>query len=62
MIPSIFYSNNYSFTDEIESIFRNNWIFFGFKSEFNDFNIVDKIIGNLPVILVKLANSYLFIH
>lgn len=58
MIPSKFYSKNYSFKDEMDSIFYNNWIFFGFKSDFNKCNIIDKIIASYPIFIVKIENSF----
>jgi hypothetical protein len=42
MIPSIFYSNNYSISKEIQSVFFDNWLFFGFKTDFDDKIIINK--------------------
>lgn len=53
IIPSIYYSNNYSFDDEISRVFRENWLFFGFLSEFENKSVIDKNIAGLPIFLFK---------
>lgn len=57
IIHSKLYSNEYSLKDELEDVFYNNWIFFCFLSDFNDNNIVNKTIGDLPIFLYKSENN-----
>jgi phenylpropionate dioxygenase-like ring-hydroxylating dioxygenase large terminal subunit len=58
IIPSIYYSNNYSFDEEINNVFRENWLFFGFVSEFENKNIIAKNIAGLPIFLFKDSNYF----
>ena len=53
IITSIYYSNNYSFDNEITKVFRENWLFFGFVSEFENKSIIAKSIAGFPVFLFK---------
>lgn len=53
IIQSKLYSNAYSLTDELEDVFYNNWIFFCFLSDFNQTNVINKTIGDLPIFLYK---------
>lgn len=53
IIPSLYYSNNYSFDHEITKVFRENWLFFGFVSEFENKSIISKTIAGLPIFLFK---------
>jgi phenylpropionate dioxygenase-like ring-hydroxylating dioxygenase large terminal subunit len=59
MTPSIFYSNNYSFKNEIDSIFINSWLFFGFKSEFNEKIVINKSIVDYPIFLYKHEDNFI---
>lgn len=53
IIPSIYYSNNYSFDNEITNVFRENWLFFGFVSEFENKSLIAKTIAGLPIFIFK---------
>ena len=57
MIPSIFYSNNYSISKEIQSVFFDNWLFFGFKTDFDDKIIINKNIVGYPIFLAKVESA-----
>jgi nitrite reductase/ring-hydroxylating ferredoxin subunit len=58
IIPSKFYSNNYSFKNELDNIFFDNWLFFGFKTEFEENSIVSKKIAGAPIFIVKSNLTY----
>jgi phenylpropionate dioxygenase-like ring-hydroxylating dioxygenase large terminal subunit len=57
IINSKLYSNEYALKDELEDVFYNNWIFFCFLSEFNNTNVINRKIGDLPIFLYKSENN-----
>jgi phenylpropionate dioxygenase-like ring-hydroxylating dioxygenase large terminal subunit len=61
-IPSINYANTDIFSREVNKIFKENWIFFGFKSDFsNEKLFIDKHIAGIPVFVSNIdGNLYAY--
>jgi phenylpropionate dioxygenase-like ring-hydroxylating dioxygenase large terminal subunit len=57
-IPSINYASSEIFLREVNKIFKENWIFFGFKSDFSSEKLfIDKFIAGIPVFVSNIDGS-----
>jgi phenylpropionate dioxygenase-like ring-hydroxylating dioxygenase large terminal subunit len=57
-IPSVNYASSDIFIREVNNIFKKNWIFFGFKSDFSEEKLfIDKRIAGIPVFVSNIDGN-----